>query len=228
MCLLSQRAPEPLSHLVFGDSQQRGVSPYANVTQWMRTVWVIFSTVTLLSESWPRRVQREWGHLPPWCHETNAQRVDTTYIRLDVQHVETGLLSESVPFTLWISVRINCHEKVCVTLICVQTSSIDTARLWATVWHRSALGKSMPTSIKQSVTWERVTTELKEGVLVTPPSILQVEAFLTGLRWKAEFIFQKERKNTLMLLFMPRNVFILITFFQWRLFNLRQSQPWSR
>lgn len=31
------------------------------------------------------------------------------------------------------SVRINCHEKVRVTLICIRSGSIDTARLWATV-----------------------------------------------------------------------------------------------
>lgn len=42
--------------LPFGfDSLQRQASPYANIIQQMQSVQLMFPTVTLLSESWPRQ-----------------------------------------------------------------------------------------------------------------------------------------------------------------------------
>lgn len=151
----------PLSHLVLGDSLQRQASPYANIIQQMQSVRLVFPTVTLLCES---RHRQNGAHSPLWCHVTGTHRhsgwKQLIFSRCKSGCNHKGLLTRDTLFLFWLSGRINFHEKVRVTLICIWCGSIDAARLWATVWHRSASGKCRPASIKKSVTRQLWISEL--------------------------------------------------------------------
>lgn len=57
--------------------------PTPTLSSQCKTVWLMFPTVTLLSESWPRRRRREWGtftSVMSWNKGTHAQGLDATNI----------------------------------------------------------------------------------------------------------------------------------------------------
>lgn len=50
---------------------------------------------------------------------------------------------------------INCLEKVCVTLICIQSNWTNTAPLWAIVWHQICISKT-PHPLPLNSPWREV------------------------------------------------------------------------
>lgn len=67
----------------FCDSQQWGVSPYANIFyEWELFGWYLLQWDYCLSHG--LKLHREWAHLPPWYHETMTH---------------TGTLGECKPMT---------------------------------------------------------------------------------------------------------------------------------
>lgn len=154
--------------------------PTPTLSSECKTVWLMFPTVTLLSESWPRRRRGEWGTLTSvmsWDKDT--QSLDPTQYLPVQSWVCFYSAAHRRHYFCVFSVRINCREKVRVTLICIWSGSIDTARLWATVWHRSAAGKCRPASIKQSAAGQLRIAELNEAgyFMQTGLFILLVEFF---------------------------------------------------
>lgn len=79
--------------------------PTPTLSSECKTVWLMFPTVTLLSESWPRRRRREWGtftSVMSWDKGTHAQRLDATNIYpWKVGCTYTGLLTDAIWFFLW-------------------------------------------------------------------------------------------------------------------------------
>lgn len=74
-----------------------------------KAVWLMFPTVTLLSESWPRRRRREWGTFTSVMSSdkgTHAQRVDATNIYpCKIGCTYTGLLTDGILLFLWFFCR---------------------------------------------------------------------------------------------------------------------------
>lgn len=107
-----------------------------------------------------------------------------------------GLLTHNTLFLFGFSGRINFHEKVRVTLICIWCGSIDRVRLWATDWHRSASGKCRPESIQKSVTPQFRISELSdEGDIVQIDLFTMLGFFCQSFEYNHFKTLQKQVGN---------------------------------